>query len=343
MTLPNFIIIGAARSGTTSLHHYLAQHPDVFMSPVKETRFFAWQAEWAGRAEVDERALQHRYPVRDLAAYEALFAGAAGRRALGEATPHYLYLPGVPEAMASMVPRARLIAILRDPAERAFSGWTQQVLDGREQRSFEHVVEDELSRIDQPITSDRSAYLQSGLYYSHLMRFLVRFPRDRLLVLLYDDFARSAQATLRTVVQFLGVDGGALIDTSVRYNPTGVPRSAAIDRLTAKTPLTLALKVICHRQFAIPYTNSRCSCAAATASAAQWPRHCAGVCWTPSERTPWRSRISSTATSRLGAIPRHPRSAPNPGARPRDAQTQGSRSSIRLIGWSAMRAKTSRR
>ena len=242
MTFPNFIIIGAARSGTTSLHHYLAQHPDVFMSPVKETRFFAWQAEWAGRAEVDERALQHRYPVRDLAAYEALFAGAAGRRALGEATPHYLYLPGVPEAMASMVPRARLIAILRDPAERAFSGWTQQVLDGREQRSFEHVVEDELSRIDQPITSDRSAYLQSGLYYSHLMRFLVRFPRDRLLVLLYDDFARSAQATLRTVVQFLGVDGGALIDTSVRYNPTGVPRSAAIDRLTAKTPLTLALK-----------------------------------------------------------------------------------------------------
>ncbi len=99
-----------------------------------------------------------------------------------------------------------------------------------------------MPRIDQPVTSIRSAYLRPGLYHRHLMRFLVRYPRDRLLVLLYDDFARSAQATLRTVAKFLGVDEGAPIDTSVRYNPTGVPRSAAIDRLTAKTPLTLALK-----------------------------------------------------------------------------------------------------
>ncbi len=252
MTLPNFIIIGAGRSGTTSLYHYLTQHHDVFMSPIKETMFFAWRAEWAGQSEVDERALRYPYPVRALDDYETLFADAAGRRAIGEATPRYFFIPGVPEAIASVVPEARLIAILRDPAERAFSSWMGHVLDRRERRSFEQVIEDELPLIDRAVAPGEMAYLRPGLYHRHLMRFLARVPRDRLLVLLYADLDVSAAATMREVLRFLGVDERVPIDTSVRYNPTGVPRSAAIERLTAKTPLTLGLKRRLPRAFGDP-------------------------------------------------------------------------------------------
>jgi len=163
MTLPNFVIIGAGRSGTTSLYHYLAQHRDVFMSPVKETRFFAWQAEWAGKTDVDERVLRRRYPVRCLENYEALFTAAQGRRAIGEATPRYLFAPGVPEVMAAVVPDARLIAILRDPAVRAFSSWMGTVLDGRERRSFDQAVEDEVPLIDKAVAPDKTTFPRPGL------------------------------------------------------------------------------------------------------------------------------------------------------------------------------------
>ncbi len=242
MTCPNFIIIGAGRSGTTSLYHYLSQHPEVFMSPVKETRFFAWRAEFAGRAQVDRRAHRPQYPVRALADYEALFAGAAGRRAIGEATPRYMFVPGVPDLMASLVPEARLIAILRDPAERAFSSWMGRVLNGLERRSFEQAVEDELPQIHEAVKPGEFAHLRPGLYHRHLMCFFARFRRERLLILLYDDLAASAGATMRKVLRFLEIDENVPIDTAVRYNPTGLPRNAAIGWLTTTTLLPLGLK-----------------------------------------------------------------------------------------------------
>ena len=92
MTLPTFIVIGAGRSGTTSLYHYLRQHPEVAMSAIKETRYFAWEAEEAATRAAPSAAVQDFYPVRSLAAYRGQFARARGRPAVGEATPLYFYV-----------------------------------------------------------------------------------------------------------------------------------------------------------------------------------------------------------------------------------------------------------
>ena len=118
MTLPNFIIIGAAKAGTTALYWYLAEHPDVFMSPVKETFYFAYGVDAAGKLLYGDPAV-HRFPVKTLSAYEALFARANGALAIGEASPIYLECPQAAERIRAVIPDARLICSLRHPVDRA--------------------------------------------------------------------------------------------------------------------------------------------------------------------------------------------------------------------------------
>src|SRR5262245_66695854 len=113
--MPTFLIIGAGKSGTTSLYHYLKQHPDVYMSPVKEPLFFAFagqQVSWAGSggSRADSRA------ITSLEHYQALFREGAGRTALGEASSAYVYYPAAAERLRRLVPDAKLIVILRCPA-----------------------------------------------------------------------------------------------------------------------------------------------------------------------------------------------------------------------------------
>ncbi len=119
MPLPNFLIIGATKSGTTSLYRYIGQHPDVYMSLIKELRFFVVNGSGAQlyRGPTDDS----RYPVTCLGDYLSYFEGAAAETAIGEATPEYLVVPEDPKRIRQRIPHARLIAILRDPTERAYS------------------------------------------------------------------------------------------------------------------------------------------------------------------------------------------------------------------------------
>ena len=129
MTLPNFLILGAQKAGTTSLFDYLGQHPEVYPSPIKETHFFdhgGVRQTYAGPVRIPGPK------IKSLEEYEGLFDGVRDEKAVGEATPTYLYLPGVAERIRHHVPEARLIAILRDPVERAYSGYQHAVRNGRE-------------------------------------------------------------------------------------------------------------------------------------------------------------------------------------------------------------------
>src|SRR3989344_7184694 len=105
MRLPNFLIIGATKAGTTSLHHYLGQHPDIFVAPTKETNFFAQESAlcFTGRT------------VSLPEEYAAQFAAATTQKAIGESSPAYLAVPLAPERIARMLPHAKLIVILRNP------------------------------------------------------------------------------------------------------------------------------------------------------------------------------------------------------------------------------------
>lgn len=122
LTLPNFIIIGAGRSGTTSLYNYLGQHPDVFMSPVKKTGFFAWRGEPPDytKGMVD---LARAYSIRNLDEYTALFADAGAAKAIGEATPRYLFVRNTAARILAVLPDARLVVVLRNPIKRAFASY----------------------------------------------------------------------------------------------------------------------------------------------------------------------------------------------------------------------------
>ena len=223
VTLPTFIIIGAAKSGTTSLYRYLEQHPAVFMSPVKETLFFA--PDWWGGPEGGGRGVQ------TLEAYEALFAGADAARAIGEASPQYLSSKEAAARIKSVVPDARLIAILRDPAERAYSAFLHLVRDGAEPiKDFPAALAAEEQRVgdvDDPIW----LYREGSQYADQLERYYEHFRPEQLRVYLYEEFAADPVRVTQDALEFVGVGGDFVPDVSLRFNPGGVPRSERLHRV----------------------------------------------------------------------------------------------------------------
>ena len=133
MTMPNFFIVGAQKAGTTSLYHYLNQHPQVYMSPIKEPFFFDHELS-AGGQVVRREFGGRRQPPRfaNIEEYSALFDGVGDEKAIGEATPLYIYAPGTPERIERYVPGAKSIALLRHPADRAYSAFLYAVRIGAE-------------------------------------------------------------------------------------------------------------------------------------------------------------------------------------------------------------------
>jgi hypothetical protein len=229
MTLPNFLVIGAGRSGTTSLYHYLRQHPQIFMSGIKETNFFAYDG------EEDPYA----FPIRTLGAYEALFAGANRHRAVGEASPVYLTRPSVVGRIERLIPRARFIALVRDPADRAYAAYLAERRRGTERRSFDRALRDYRRGGEGP---PQLAYFEPGFYHAHVTRYLARFERGRVALHLHEDFARDPLALMARVYRFLEVEDDFVPDTSVRYNATGLPQNRLLDAVVRTSTLKRNLK-----------------------------------------------------------------------------------------------------
>jgi hypothetical protein len=218
MTLPSFLVIGAGKSGTTSLYYYLRQHPDIFMSPIKETRFFVASEETEGVSG---------YTVATLDEYKGLFKGAEDAGAVGEITPDYLASYEAPGRAAELIPDAQLVAILRNPVERAHSVFLHLRRDGYEERTdFVEV----LSNLD---VEGRWAYLEEGEYARALERWLEFFPRGHLRIVLYDDFASDPQKVLSELFSFVGVDASVPIDVSIRANASGVHDRQFVQRTLA--------------------------------------------------------------------------------------------------------------
>jgi Sulfotransferase family len=233
MSLPNFLIIGAAKAGTNALYHYLRQHPQVYMSPWKEPKFFAFESE----ADLGFRAANGRdAPVNasvilDQAEYEELFDDASdGELARGEASTHYLYVEKSPGRIKALIPDAKLIAVLRNPVDRAFSSYQHLVRDDLEPLDFGAALDAEAQRI-----AEHYAYLyrytDMGFYSEQLDRYEKTFPENQLCVLLYDDLRSDPEGTCRRIFSFLGVDEDFVPDMSGEYNRSGVPKSRLMHRL----------------------------------------------------------------------------------------------------------------
>jgi hypothetical protein len=233
MSLPNFLIIGAAKAGTNALYHYLRQHPQVYMSPWKEPKFFAFESE----ADLGFRAANGRdAPVNasvilDQAEYEELFDDASDDElARGEASTHYLYVEKSPARIKALIPDARLIAVLRNPVDRAFSSYQHLVRDDLEPLDFDAALDAEPQRI-----AEHYAYLYRytdlGFYSEQLDRYEKSFPESQLCVLLYDDLRSDPEGTCRRIFSFLGVDEHFAPDMSGEYNRSGVPKNRVMHRL----------------------------------------------------------------------------------------------------------------
>jgi hypothetical protein len=221
--MPTFLVIGAAKSGTTALWTFLRQHPDVFMPDHKEPQYFAFaegeKPTFRGPATTIGRAVTSR------SAYQDLFAAAADARAVGEASNLYLYVDGAAERIAHELPEAKLVAILRQPADRAFSAYQHLKRQGREPApDFEAALAAEAQRIREG-WGFLWRYRDFGFYGRQLRRYAARFDRDRMLVHLHEDLEADAEATMRRTYEFLEVDPTFTPDLGARPNRGGVPRS----------------------------------------------------------------------------------------------------------------------
>ncbi len=242
MTMPNFLIIGNGKSGTTSLYHYLKQHPEVYMSPIKEPHFFSFEGEsptsFSGPG--DEEFMSRK--VTDLEEYRRLFAGASDEKAIGEASQTYLGNPKAPDRIRHYIPEAKLIAILRNPVDRAYSAYLHLVRNGQEWLDFARALREEEARI-KANWNDIWHYKRGGFYHAQLTRYYDLFDQDQIRVYLYEDLKEDPVGTMQSIFRFLGVDDAFVPDTSVRYNVSGIPKSRALKTFVEKpNPLKTAIK-----------------------------------------------------------------------------------------------------
>jgi len=188
MTLPNFIIGGAPKSGTTSLVYYLREHPDIFM-PREEIGFFAKDELYA----------------KGQGWYEEWFASAGSVALVGEKTPGYLFIEQAPERMKELIPKIKLIFLLRHPVERAYSAYWHGIRNKKYSFSFQEAVEMELAgkvwKEGRPFR-----FVSRGRYRESLERYARIFPREQLLVLRAEDLKTDRAQTLEKVLDFLGAE-----------------------------------------------------------------------------------------------------------------------------------------
>lgn len=244
---PDFLIIGAAKSGTSALYNQLAAHPEIFMTPVKEPNFFALKnldVDFQGPGDADT---VNRRSVTTAEAYRRLFSRRSDERVAGEASTLYLYNPRAPGEIRRFHPGIKLIAVLRNPVERAFSSYRHLVRDGRETETFSGGLAAEESRIAAG-WSHIWHYTRVGFYARQLRRYRKEFPADQLAVFTYDRFCERPEEVLREIFELLGVDPDFVPDTTRRYNVSGRPRFHLLHRLViGQNPLKSLLRPLVPR------------------------------------------------------------------------------------------------
>ena len=236
MTMPNFLVIGVAKAGTTSLYHYLRQHPQIFMSPVKEPGFFTFLNNPPAFCGPGAENIRKRVIIQQ-GDYEALFHAVSEETALGEASAVYLssYHPEVTaENISRYIPHVRLIAILRQPADRAYSHFTFNRQLGIEPTSdFIQALAEEPTRICAGWRPG-CRYRLNGFYYANIKPYFERFPREQIRVYLMEDWLNEPREFFRDLFGFLGVDDTFMPDTTRRHNVTYHPRSQLLEALLRK-------------------------------------------------------------------------------------------------------------
>ncbi len=231
MTVPNFFVIGAPRCGTSSLYSALAQHPDVYMSPTKEPWYFSigtMETEFAGPKD-------YYYHRLNRAEYDALFSARGQEKIVGEASTDYLYSDAALDALRREFPTAKLLAILRNPAERAYSNFVQHVSQAREGCSSLReaiALEEERRRLN---WSHYWFYRDMGFYGRQLERYYRYFAKDQLCVIIFEDFQAEPNRVYREVFEFLEIDSEFVPAVSEKERNAGrIPSNSFLQGVLTK-------------------------------------------------------------------------------------------------------------
>jgi len=216
---PNFIVIGAMKAATTSLYTYLKQHPEIFMTKVKEPMFFN-----NFQQENNYKILGlTRKKSTTLEEYLTMFKDVKNEKATGEASPAYIYNQKAPQLIKEHLPNVKIIAILRQPTDRAYSNYLHSKRADRENATtFQEAIELEKKRIKDN-WSPLYHYIEKGYYSVQLKRYYQLFPKENIRVYLFEDVVKNTTETLKDIFKFLEVDENVEIDTSKKSNVSGIP------------------------------------------------------------------------------------------------------------------------
>lgn len=222
---PTFIVIGAAKAGTTALYWYLSEHPQVHMSRLKETNFFAFGLDDSGQPLYGHPDLHH-FPIRDWDSYLELFSEAGASTAVGEASPIYLECPQAAGRIAAALPEVKIVCGLRNPVDRAYSDY-QMYLRSRGQ----DLDAGEALTADAAWAQPDSHWMRIGRYHEMLSRYLTVFPRDQVHVYLFEEMKRQPLEVVQTLYRFLEVDPGFRPDLETPHNVGGMPARRGLEKV----------------------------------------------------------------------------------------------------------------
>lgn len=254
--LPDFFIVGSAKSGTTSLYNYLRQHPQIYLPPVKEVYFFAtdidnkkFRPDYAKNVNINidkwleagmKTEIFQAY-ISDWEKYKSLFRFAGDKKATGEMTNAYLYSTQAANNISQKFPHAKIIMILRNPVERAFSHYLMDLRMGIESGNFMEALQKDISRTEKG-WGISNLYIELGMYYEQVNRFLKLFPHEQIKILLHEDFKNNPSKTMEGICQLLNADGSFQFDFSKSYNKAAVPRKNWIKKLNNQRAMTHFLR-----------------------------------------------------------------------------------------------------
>lgn len=239
--LPNFLIAGAAKAGTTSLYYYLNEHPEIYMSPIKEPKFITSNfIKFPFKGIGDEKV--EKNIIKNWDSYLELFSGVKEEKAIGEASADNLYYY---EQSIFYIKKflgdVKIIIILRNPIERAFSSYIHLVRDNREFLTFEEALEQEEIRKKENWEFIWH-YKSVGFYYNQVKAYLENFSNVK--IYLYDDFKENPLKVVQDIYRFLGVDDSFVPkNIKTQFNVSGIPKNKLLQRfLTKPNMLKKAIK-----------------------------------------------------------------------------------------------------
>jgi len=191
-TWPNFFVVGAPRSGSTTLYDYLKRAKGVYMSPIKEPRYFS---------SIDPSTM-YPPPITDKKKYLALFKGVKDEKAIGEASPSYLRDEKAPYNIKKIVPDAKIIMILRDPLNRAYSQYQLRISNGKTYTFSECI------KLSLELDADdfKSRITKSGFYAKQVQMYLDVFGSNNVKILIFEEFIKDPEPQIKKVLEFLGVN-----------------------------------------------------------------------------------------------------------------------------------------